>query len=52
LYENGLKTAAKNKIRDIIIEKALNLDELDAISNGFYSWYVAEQDAISCYQAF
>lgn len=51
-FEKGLKTAAKNKIRDIIIEKALNLDELDAISNGFYSWYRAEQSAIRCYESF
>lgn len=39
-------------VKDALINSILPLDEIEALVRGFYSWHVAEENAISCYQAF
>ena len=43
---------AKDYIKDIIIQNALNLDELESTVLGLRSWYEAEDNAVSYYEAF
>lgn len=39
-------------IKDTLVNYVLPLDEIEALLRGFYLWYVAEQNAISYYNAF
>lgn len=52
LLEKGPEKFVIDYIKDSLVNYVLSLDEIEALVNGFYSWYVAEQNAISYYQAF
>ena len=52
LLAGNYKDVAKDYIKDIIIQNALNLDELESTVLGLRSWYEAEDNAVSYYEAF
>ena len=52
LLKGNYEKLAKDYIRDIIIQNALNLDELEATVLGLRSWYTVEDNAVSYYEAF
>ena len=39
-------------IKNSLIDYVLSISEIVALINGFQSWYVAEQNAIACFEAF
>lgn len=52
LLKGKYEDLAKDYIKDIIIQNALNLDELEATVLGLRSWYTVEDNAVSYYEAF
>lgn len=52
LLKGNYEELARDYIKDIIIQNALNLDELEATLLGLRSWYTVEDNAVSYYEAF
>ena len=52
LLKGNYEELAKDYIKDIIIENALNLDELEATVLGLRNWYTVEDNAVSYYEVF
>ena len=52
LLKGNYDKLAKDYIKDIIIQNALNLNELEATVLGLRSWYTVEDNAVSYYEAF